>query len=275
MKKISFVFDEQGKINGYINCIDFNEYESLVAKVKKGLSCSSKVELQRCERDFIDDKFFNNVERFVLINNLNVDENGTLTGETYQGAARLVSTIFSMLAKKNKSELDYRDILDQKGILKQELDNPKTVERIELHLETVVVPELKTFDFSSTAMLALLIEKDFPIGSFCASGQVKDYLKTLRDAHGTIITDGYRSVLEDELEEPLTSINYYKCKSFLKSRFAEIIDKYGLVDNPGDCSTVIGIINTILELNRQYKLKLPYAGVYKLYNCGASYDVSK
>lgn len=275
MKKVSFTFDDKGRISGYINCIDFNEYELLVAKVRKGLNCSNKVELQRCEKDFINDEFFNSVERFVLVNELNVDENGTISGETYQGAARLISTIFSILAKKNKSELDYRDILNQKGILKQELDSPKTVERVELRLETVTVPELTTFNFSSTSMLALLVERGFSIGNFCASGQVKDYLKTLRDAHGTIIADGYRSALEDELEKPLTDTNYHKCKVFLKDRFAEIIDKYGLVNNPEDHSTVIEIINTVLELNKQYKLELPYAGVYKLYNCGASYDISK
>lgn len=275
MKKISFDFNQQKKLVGFINCVDLQMADDMTRRLVSAFSCTKKMQIQAIESNFINDLFFNNVEKFIILDDFSVDSNGTITGKTYANKARLISTCFSMLAKKNKSELDYRDILSQAAILKSELEKIVEVsefvlEEFEVHVESQVV-----WHFSSIAMMALLIKKNLPMGSFCPFGVLKDYLKPVRDASGVLISDVYKEMLGQHLEEELTNENYNLAKRFLKGRFADIIDKYGIIQLSEQDKSLLEVINTVLELSEQYRVDIPVEGIYKTYACGASYDVKK
>lgn len=275
MKKISFDFNINKKIIGYINCVDLQMADEMTRRLIKAMRCTKKMEIQAIEQEFITDIFFNNVEKFIILDDFSIDSNGTIIGKTYENRARLISTCFSMLAKKNKSELDYRDILSQAALLRSELEQPVdisefTLEKREIHIENPVI-----WHFSSVTMLALLLKRDLTIGNFCPFGVLKDYLRPVRDASGVLISDVYKELLGDQLENELSYDNYNVARKFLKGRFADIIDKYGIVQLDEQNKSQLEIINTLLELSEQYKTDLQVEDIYYNYPCGASYDVKK
>lgn len=112
MKKIKFELSPVLKVKGRITCFDLSEMELFRKDVISMLNhIKNKVDIQRIE-SLARQHNLANLESFICLNDA-IFENG-IQGYTLDGLATDVSTVISMLIKKNKSELDYRDLIAKK-----------------------------------------------------------------------------------------------------------------------------------------------------------------
>lgn len=82
----------------------------------------------------------------------------------------------------------------------------------------------------SQAGLAIYSKLDLPVHGICLKGKVRTYLKEFRDMFGNITTDVYKNDLGAIVDEQLSLNNYSAVKPYLRSRFIDMIDKYGLIN---------------------------------------------
>lgn len=189
-------------------------------------SFESKTELQRKEKDILSHELLE-MESFICLDEADPLVTDKLEGYTLNELAENISSIFSMLGKKNKTELDYRDILHQREVLISSLvrEFPRT--KIELPLMECEI----TFDRNYLAGIngvAIYSKQNLDIHGVIMNGPVRKYLKEQRNSFGQIVTDGYISLFKDILESNFSIEHLERVRPFLKYKYADLIDRFGL-----------------------------------------------